>query len=207
MTLAAVRSFADDTWDVLFNCPCPWGRVSLARGFPRVQSAPVPELPDLDVVADALHAALAGRTVTGARALMPLAVRGTPAELAALEGQRLERVVRAGKFLDLELARDRVVVNPMLTGRFQLAGRGEKAPGGVAVELSFGPRTGGPPGDAATWTSGAPWLPEDAAQFALRLPFSIQLEYEGSGFDYSRDLSVLAFSRPNRQEDIYMLSH
>ena len=62
----------------------------------------MPELPDLDVVADALHAALAGRTVDDARALMPLAVRGTPDELAALAGQRVARVARAGKFLDLD---------------------------------------------------------------------------------------------------------
>ena len=168
MTLAGGPLLRDETWDVLFNCPCPWGRVSLACGFPRVQSPTVPELPDLDVVADALHAALTGRMVVSARALMPLALRGTPAELAALAGQRVERVARAGKFLDLELARDGVVVNPMLTGRFQLAGRGEKAPSGVAVEASFGPRTGGPPGDAAAWTTGASWLPEDPAPVILR---------------------------------------
>jgi formamidopyrimidine-DNA glycosylase len=128
----------------------------------------VPELPDLDVVADALHAALAGRTVLASRAPMPLTVRGTPAELDALTGQRLARVARAGKFLDLDLDRDRVVVNPMLTGRFQLAGRGEKAPAGVAVELGLGPREGGPPADAAPWTAGAPWLPADDANVVLR---------------------------------------
>ena len=43
----------------------------------------MPELPDLAVVADALHAALAGRSVVRAEAPAPLAVRGTPAELAA----------------------------------------------------------------------------------------------------------------------------
>jgi formamidopyrimidine-DNA glycosylase len=128
----------------------------------------VPELPDLDVVADALHAALAGRPVESARALAPLAVRGTPAELAALAGQRVARVARAGKFLDLELDRDRVVVNPMLTGRFQLAGRGEKAPSGVAVELAFGPRDGGPRKGVAAWTRGAAWLPDDAAPVLVR---------------------------------------
>jgi formamidopyrimidine-DNA glycosylase len=128
----------------------------------------VPELPDLDVVADALHAALAGRTIDGVRALMPLAVRGTPAELASLAGQRVRRIARVGKFLDLDLDRDRVVVNPMLTGRFQLAGRGERAPAGVAVELSFGPRTGGSPEGAAAWTAGAPWLPPDPAPVILR---------------------------------------
>ena len=128
----------------------------------------MPELPDLDVVADALHAALADRPVASARAIMPLAVRGTPAELEALAGQRVARVARVGKFLDLRLERDRVVVNPMLTGRFQLAGRGEKAPSGVAVELSFGPRDGGPPPDSAGWTSGAAWLPPDDTPVVVR---------------------------------------
>ncbi|MHB8961478.1 MAG: DNA-formamidopyrimidine glycosylase family protein [Candidatus Limnocylindrales bacterium] len=128
----------------------------------------MPELPDLDVVADALHAALAGRPVLEARAAMPLSVRGTPAELAALVGQRLVRVARAGKFLDLELTPDRIIVNPMLTGRFQLAGRGEKAPSGVAVELRLGSREGGPPADAAAWTAGADWIPTDGAEPFLR---------------------------------------
>jgi formamidopyrimidine-DNA glycosylase len=128
----------------------------------------VPELPDLDVVADALHAALAGRPLTSARALAPLAVRGTPDELGALAGQGVARVARAGKFLDLVLGPDQVVVNPMLTGRFQLAGRGEKAPPGTAVELAFGPRPGGPPADGAAWTRGAAWLPADDAPVFVR---------------------------------------
>ena len=98
---------------------------------------------------------------------MPLSVRGTPIELASLVGQRLDRAVRSGKFLDLEFTGGRVVVNPMLTGRFQLAAHGEKAPVGVAVELQFGPRTAGLP-DAAAWTAGATWLPEAGAQPYLR---------------------------------------
>ena len=128
----------------------------------------MPELPDLDVVADALHTYLAGRPVLDVRAPMPLSVRGTPEELASLVGQSLVRVARAGKFLDLELTADRVVVNPMLTGRFQLAGRGEKAPSGVAVELRMGSREGGPPADAAPWTAGAAWLPAGDAEAFLR---------------------------------------
>jgi formamidopyrimidine-DNA glycosylase len=128
----------------------------------------VPELPDLSVVADAFHAALAGRTLARARATMPLAVRGTPAELDALAGQVVVRIGRVGKFLDLDLDRDRVVVNPMLTGRFQLAARGEKAPAGTALELELGPRAGGPPADAAPWTAGAPWLPRDDEPLIVR---------------------------------------
>lgn len=99
---------------------------------------------------------------------MPLAIRGTPAELTALTGQGIARIARVGKFLDLRFDRDRLVVNPMLTGRFQLASRGEAAPSGTAVELTFGPRAGGAPGDAAAWTCGAAWLPAEDGPVVVR---------------------------------------
>jgi formamidopyrimidine-DNA glycosylase len=127
----------------------------------------VPELPDLAVVADALHAALAGRSVERAEAPAPLAVRGTPAELQALVGQRLDRVGRRGKFLVFELARDRLAVNAMLTGRLQLAAPEDKRPQSTAVVLAFGPRARGPR-DAAAWTKRATWLPPDAAPAEVR---------------------------------------
>ena len=119
----------------------------------------MPELPDLTVVAEAFHAALTGRHVTGAEAPGPLAVRGTPAELDELVGQGVLRVRRRGKFLLFDLERDRVVVNPMLTGRFQLAAPGTKLPTRTAVVLRLGPRSAATPPDAASWTSGASWLP------------------------------------------------
>ena len=128
----------------------------------------MPELPDLDVVADALHASLGLRGIVAVRALMPLSVRGTPAELQALVGQTLGSVHRVGKFLVLTFERDRVVVNPMLTGRFQLAARGEKTPAGTALELTLGARTGGPPRDAATWTAASAWMAHDEAIPLLR---------------------------------------
>ena len=130
----------------------------------------MPELPDLAVVADAFHAALAGRPIASIRALMPLAIRGTPAELAALVGQQVTRAARAGQFLDLDLDGDRIVINPMLTGRLQLAGRGEKAPSATALEVIFGPRSPGTgvPADAAPWTADAAWLPADDAPVTVR---------------------------------------
>ncbi len=127
----------------------------------------MPELPDLTVVADALHAALAGRPITSTNAPGPLAVRGTPVELEALVGQRVESIRRRGKFLLVDLERDAIACNPMLTGRFQLAAPGDKAPARTAVVLGFGPRSGGP-ADAAAWTRGASWLPADGASAEVR---------------------------------------
>jgi formamidopyrimidine-DNA glycosylase len=131
----------------------------------------VPELPDLAVVSDALHAALAGRPVTSAEAPAPLAVRGTPAELRGLVGQPLREVRRRGKFILLELERDRVAINAMLTGRFQLAGPTDRRPQGTAVVLGFGTRSGRRAAQAA-WTRGASWIPADetAAEVRYRDP-------------------------------------
>jgi formamidopyrimidine-DNA glycosylase len=129
----------------------------------------VPELPDLTIVSEALHAALTGRPIEAAMAPGPLAVRGTPAELGELAGQAVERIQRRGKFLIVELSRDRIVVNPMLTGRFQLATPATKRPSKTAFVLTFGPRpSSAAPPDAAPWTHGAPWVPDDSARPELR---------------------------------------
>ena len=127
----------------------------------------MPELPDLTVVADALHAALSGRTVQSAAAPGPLAVRGTPAELQAMVGQPVHSIRRRGKFLLIALERDAIACNPMLTGRFQLASPGDKLPAKTAVVLGFGPRPTGPE-DAAGWTRGGTWLPGDGALVEVR---------------------------------------
>jgi formamidopyrimidine-DNA glycosylase len=138
------------------------------RGYNRPA---VPELPDLTVVAEALDAGLRGRPVRLAEAPGPLAVRGTPAELGALVGQRVEAIRRRGKFLMIDLDLDRIVVNPMLTGRFQLAGSAAvKAPSKTAVVLGFGPRAEAARQRPATaaWTRRSSWLPADAAEPEIR---------------------------------------
>jgi formamidopyrimidine-DNA glycosylase len=153
--------------NVLFNFPARQGHGSLARSLGGYNRAAVPELPDLAVVSEALHAALAGRPVERAEAPGPLAVRGTPAELAALVGQRCTGIGRRGKFILIDLERDRVAINAMLTGRLQLATPGAKRPTRTAVVLAFGPRVD-PARGAASWTRGATWMPGDGADVELR---------------------------------------
>lgn len=127
----------------------------------------MPELPDLAILADALHAGLVGRAVTGADVAQPLVMRGTTPELAALTGQTLRAVRRRGKFLTFDLERDRIVINPMLTGRLGMAAPGSKPFPGTAFVLGLGPRRGRPD-DAAPWTGSAAGLPVDDAPTEMR---------------------------------------
>ncbi|MBX3031012.1 MAG: hypothetical protein KF809_12745 [Chloroflexi bacterium] len=127
----------------------------------------MPELPDLDILADALHVGLVGRAVVGVDVTQPLVMRATSAELRALEGQRLDSVRRTGKFLVFQLDRDRVVINPMLTGRLGMASPGAKAFGSTACVMTLGARSGAP-ADSAAWTSDATWLPADQASVEMR---------------------------------------
>jgi formamidopyrimidine-DNA glycosylase len=127
----------------------------------------MPELPDLDILADATHAGLAGRQVVSSRVVQPLVIRGTTAELTALEGQVLGSVRRRGKFLVFQFDRDRIVMNLMLTGRLGMAAPAAKPFPQTVLALTFGGRPGGP-ADAAPWTLGAGWLPADEQQVELR---------------------------------------
>lgn len=127
----------------------------------------MPELPDIAILTDAFQAALAGRPVLAADAAETLVVRGTPGELQALSGQVLESVTRRGKFIVLQLERDRIVVNAMLTGRLGLGEPGSKALPSTAWTLRLGSRSGVPHA-AAPWTTGADWLPADTADVELR---------------------------------------
>lgn len=127
----------------------------------------MPELPDLTVVSEAFHAALANRNVVRVPTPAPLAVRGTPAELAALVGQRLVSVTHRGKFVRFQFDRDAVVINAMLTGRFELAKPSRPLPTKTAFVLRFGPR-GRQRVSASAWTRGAPWLPGEDAETEVR---------------------------------------
>ncbi len=161
----------------------------------------MPELPDLTVVAEAFHAAIAGRSVIRASAPGPLAVRGTPAELEALTGQRVESITWRGKFIRIALERDVVVVNAMLTGRFQLAAPSVKLPGRTALVLGFGPRLVPAVPGAARWIRGQDWLPDDDAEVEIRYRDPTQM-----GKVYllpaGRERSIPGYSGPGATDDI-----
>ena len=127
----------------------------------------MPELPDLTIVAEAFQGALAGRPILQATATAPLAVRGTPAELSALSGQVLKAVRRQGKFIVMDLDRDRIAINAMLTGRFQLAAPDVKAPASTALVLAFGERRAAPR-SSPKWVRDGAWLPADDAMVEVR---------------------------------------
>jgi formamidopyrimidine-DNA glycosylase len=128
----------------------------------------VPELPDLEILADALDAGLVGRRLTGATTPQSLVLRGTPAELAALNAQALTAVTRRGKFLVFEFERDRIVINAMLTGRLGFAAPRSKAWPGIAAVLAFGPVEVERDRPAADWVSGSDWLPDRQSPVELR---------------------------------------
>jgi formamidopyrimidine-DNA glycosylase len=120
----------------------------------------VPELPDLAILADALDEALAGRALTDANVRQSLVLRGTPAELAACQGQALMSVHRRGKFLVFAFARDRIIFNPMLTGRLGVVTAGTKAWPQWAAIFDFGATDPSRAAPRHKWPGpGADWLP------------------------------------------------
>jgi formamidopyrimidine-DNA glycosylase len=132
----------------------------------------VPELPDLAILADALDTALSGRALQAWTTPQSLVVRGTPAELDGFVGQRLLEVWRRGKFIGFQFERDRLLLNPMLTGRIGLAPPKSKPLPNSAVVLTFGPAGDMPAERTRTlpaWPGrGADWLPAAATVVEMR---------------------------------------
>jgi formamidopyrimidine-DNA glycosylase len=134
----------------------------------------VPELPDLAILADALDTSLSRRPFLGGRTPQSLVLRGTTAELAGFEGQALVEVIRRGKFLVFRFERDRMIFNPMLTGRLGLAVAGAKAWPQAAALFSFGPSVADDVvladrlAPLPAWPGAADWLPSRDGAVELR---------------------------------------
>jgi formamidopyrimidine-DNA glycosylase len=141
----------------------------LSRAAPR-NNGRVPELPDLRILEEAFSAALVGRELLAVVVAQPLVMRGTTADVRALEGRVLQQVEQRGKFLTFHFEQGaRLVVNAMLTGRLGLGAPGSAALSSTAAVLTLGPRSSPPlEAEVAAWTLGAAWLPPDDQPVELR---------------------------------------
>jgi hypothetical protein len=41
----------------------------------------------------------------------------------------------------------------------------------------------------------------------MKLPFTFRLGYAGNAYDFTNDLSTIAYARPGGQADLYLVSH
>jgi formamidopyrimidine-DNA glycosylase len=88
----------------------------------------MPEIPDLEAIASYLAPRIKNVEITDATVRIPVVVRASRDDFAAaLIGNRVSNIDRRGKFLIFELDHELLmVVNPMLTGRFQYLDPDEK---------------------------------------------------------------------------------
>ena len=99
----------------------------------------MPEAPDLEVIQEVLNRRVRGLCVVSARVLRPTVLRTPSAEFATdVSGRCFKGFRRRGKFLQADLSDDRVLlVNPMLTGLFQLCAAKERVQKKTCVVLEL----------------------------------------------------------------------
>ena len=88
----------------------------------------MPEIPDLEAIRGFFNVRLPGQRIERAQQLIPVVFRVPKAEFSeVLEGNAFAETERRGKFLLFGLeSGHRLVINPMLTGRFQYVAPEEK---------------------------------------------------------------------------------
>jgi formamidopyrimidine-DNA glycosylase len=99
----------------------------------------MPEIPDLEAIRAFFNERIVGVEITQAEVLIPHVVRTGAADFAAtLTNNRFGETLRRGKFLLMPLADERVLVlNAMLTGRFQYVEPAKKKRARTCFVLSF----------------------------------------------------------------------
>lgn len=100
----------------------------------------MPELPDLEIVAEFLHLQLAGLRIEQAQVLKPIVVRDLTGEgfVSRITGQQVRSVSRRGKFLLFSLDKgDWLVIKPMRSGRLRYLSGQERVRGKPFVDLCF----------------------------------------------------------------------
>lgn len=98
----------------------------------------MPEWPDLHVLRGRLAAAFVGKHVTAVRVHDPLVLRATRPLPEALKGRALNDVVHRGRFLTFVFDDNtRLVINPMLSGLFDIVPTATKIRATTAFALTF----------------------------------------------------------------------
>ncbi len=101
----------------------------------------MPELPELQALAEGLSAACVGRTVVDATAWQPAALKTADPPIAQLTGHAITEVWRRGKLIGIAIGDLTVVVHLMQGGRLGLSRRSAKRPGRT-IALSVGLEAG-----------------------------------------------------------------
>jgi formamidopyrimidine-DNA glycosylase len=99
----------------------------------------MPEIPDLEAIRAFYNARIIGREITGVEVMIPVVVRTGATDFAAsMTGNRFGEVLRRGKFLLFGMGDGQVmVINPMLTGRFQYKPAAEKKKGKMVMTITL----------------------------------------------------------------------
>ena len=98
----------------------------------------MPELPEVQALAERLDEALAGSSFAGADALQFSSLKTVTPRVSDLAGRTLERVGRRGKFLVLELGGPRLLVHLSQGGRVDVETPPKRTkPRGAVVRLRF----------------------------------------------------------------------
>ncbi|MEX2047207.1 MAG: DNA-formamidopyrimidine glycosylase family protein [Chloroflexota bacterium] len=110
----------------------------------------MPEWPDLHVLRGRLAAAFVGKHITAVRVHDPLVLRATRPLPGALKGRALTEVIHRGRFLVFAFDDDtRLVINPMLSGLFDILPTETKIRATTAFALTFDGIGSGAPLQAA----------------------------------------------------------
>ena len=98
----------------------------------------MPELPELQALAEGLSTALSGRMITGATAWQPAALKTAEPTLDALVGQVVADVWRRGKLIGITTGELTILVHLMQGGRLGVTRTSPKRPGRtVAVSVAL----------------------------------------------------------------------
>lgn len=97
----------------------------------------MPEWPDLHVAQGRLERALVGRTITGVTVGDPVVIRATRPADELLLGRAFRSVRHRGRFMIFELSGLSMVVNPMLSGLFELKLPGARASKDTRLRLAL----------------------------------------------------------------------